>query len=264
MSRPMSRIVVLKFGGATLASPARIRRAARRLGAWRRAGASPAAVVSACGHTTDRILRWLGAVTGEPSSPGRESDRALATGEDLAASLLAAALGARGIPAVGLRGGEAGFQAVGPHGEGRITRVDAAPVRRILDRGRVPIIAGFQAVTPDGETVTLGRGASDLSAVRLAAALGASECHLVKDVAGVHDRDPHLHADAEPFAVLDPADLQRLARAGSGVVHAEAAEEAEALGVTLRIYDFRDPVFGEHGTTVGAPRSATVPSAVGP
>lgn len=247
----MNDVVVLKFGGAALASPDRIRRAARRLERWWRSGARPVAVVSACGGTTDRILRWIAAVTGDAPRDGRESDRALATGEDLAASLLAAALGARGVPATGLRGGEAGLMAAGPHGRGRITDVDPAALRSLVERGRIPVVSGFQALTPAGDTLTLGRGASDLTAVRVAAALGARECHLVKDVPGVHDRDPRAHRDAEILSHLPPTALLELARDGAEVIQHEAALAATRLGVTLRIYGFRDPVFGRHGTTVG-------------
>ena len=264
-ARLVGDVVVLKFGGAALANPGRIRLAALRLEHWRRAGARPVAVVSACGGATDRILRWISAVTRDVPRGDRESDRALATGEDLAASLVAAALGARGIPATGLRGGEAGLVATGHHGRGRITRVDDGPLRALLDQGRVPVVSGFQAFTRSGDTVTLGRGASDLTAVRVAATLGAPECHLVKDVPGIHDRDPRAHHDAELLRDLSPSRLLRLTRNGAAVVQREAAVAAASLGVTLRIYGFRDPVFGRHGTTVsgGGQRRGVAPARPG-
>ena len=255
------RPVVLKFGGASLATPARVRRAARRAFEWRRAGHAPVVVVSACGRTTDRILRWLEGVAGARSS--RETDRALVTGEDLAASLVAAALAARGVPARALPGGEAGLRGEGRHGAGRVRRVAPGPLRELLRDGVVPVVAGFQALRADGETVTLGRGTSDLTAVHLAAALGAPACHLVKDVSGVYDRDPAVDPDARLLRRLDAVALGELSSDWAGIVHPDATRLAAERDVVLRIYGFRDPVFGDHGTTVHPGPPSDLPAAAG-
>jgi aspartate kinase len=240
--------LVIKFGGTSLGSPARIRRAARRVAAHLRRGRRPVVVVSAMGHATDRIVRLLASVAcGRPD--GREADRALATGEDLSAALLAAALAGLGIPARSLRGGEAGVWAKGGFCGGQIEEVDPAPLRRLLAAGTVPVVAGFQALRGDGETVTLGRGGSDTSAVAIAAALDA-ECHIVTDVAAVHDRDPRLHADARPIGEIDPPALVVLAEGGAQVVHPTAARLALQRGVRLRVYHYRAPLSGRGGTVV--------------
>ncbi|HEX2080100.1 MAG TPA: hypothetical protein VHG08_20535 [Longimicrobium sp.] len=242
--------LVIKFGGTSLGSPARIRRAARRVAAHLRRGRAVVVVASAMGDATDRIVRLLSSVGGGRPD-GREADRALATGEDLSAALLAAALARLGVPARSLRGGEAGIRAEGGFCGGRIEEVDPAPLRRLLAAGTVPVVAGFQAARGDGETVTLGRGGSDTSAVALAAALGA-ECHVVTDVAAVHDRDPRLHADARPIRELDPLALVVLAEGGAAIVHPSAARLALERGVTLRVYHHRAPLSGRGGTIVRA------------
>jgi aspartate kinase len=243
--------LVIKFGGTSLGSPARIRRAARRVAAHVRRGRRTVVVVSAMGSATDRIVRLLAAVTGGRPD-GREADRALATGEDLSAALLSAALAAVGVPARSLRGGEAGVWAEGGFCGGHVDDVDPAPVRRLLAAGTVPVVAGFQGVRDDGETVTLGRGGSDTSAVALAAALGAAECHVVMDVAAVHDRDPRLHPDARPIREIDPLALLVLAEGGARVIHPTAARLALERGVPLRIYHHRAPLSGRGGTVVRA------------
>ncbi|MFL5540611.1 MAG: hypothetical protein ACJ8J0_16595 [Longimicrobiaceae bacterium] len=258
----MSTVLVIKFGGTSLGTPSRIRLAARRLRAHARAGRRVVAVVSAAGGATDRITRLLAAVSRGRPAP-READRALATGEDLSAALLASALAALGVPARSLRGGEAGVRAEGGHCGGRIARVDPAPLRALLDAGVVPVVSGFQGARADGETVTLGRGASDLSAVALAAALAPAECHIATDVEGVFDRDPRADGAAQFFPRLTHGELLRLAESGAKVVHAEAAREAQRSGVPLRIHHFRAPLSGEHGTAVTAtprpPRSPADP-----
>ncbi|MEK6689558.1 MAG: aspartate kinase, partial [Gemmatimonadota bacterium] len=127
----MTGLVILKFGGLSLASPDLIRLAAARIAAWRSRGPEVVAVVSASGHTTDRILAWLGAAAGAERS-GRESDKALATGEQLAAALVAAALSASDCPAVSLSGAETGLRATGGWGAGHLSGFDERPIRRAL------------------------------------------------------------------------------------------------------------------------------------
>ena len=257
MSHPRS-LLILKFGGAALAAPARVRRAARRV-AWLRAkGHDLVVVASALGHATDRLLTLASTVA--PSTPprstkheARELDRILATGEDLAAALLAAAISAHGRAARSLRGGEAGLLATGGFGAGTLQDLALSPLLDLLRAEVVPVVSGFQAVRiQDGETITLGRGTSDLTAVFLAARLGAAECHLVKDVDGVFDVDPNRFAHARRQETLSFEALERIA-ASSEIVHAGAASLAREAGVRLRIYGYRAPlrVTEAHGTRVG-------------
>jgi aspartate kinase len=244
-------IVVLKFGGTSLATPSRLRLAARRVRAHLRRGEVPVVVASALGYTTDRILRRLERFGINSAFAAREVDRALATGEALSSAMLAGCLRNLGIGAISLSGGEAGFEGSGEFGRGTIASLDVFPIRRLLAGGVVPVIAGFQARRPDGETVTLGRGASDITAVALAAALGPVTCHIVTDVGGVYDRDPNLHTAARPYRALNHDELLRLAEAGAQVVHPAAAKWALDHRVPLCIYSYR-AVFGEeYGTRVG-------------
>ena len=247
--------VVLKFGGAALATPARIRRAALRIARWHATGRPVVAVASACGRSTESILRRVEAVEGSWERAGRELDRALATGELLASSLLSAALLSRGVPAHGLTGGEAGILAVGEHGRGIVVGVVTRRLGSLLERGVVPVVAGFQAARPDGETVTLGRGTSDLTAAHLAVALGASSCHLVKDVPGIHDRDPRRDPTARLLPRLGYDELERIVHDGAGVVHPAAVRLARRHRLPLRIYHYRSPVSGDHGTTIEPARA---------
>jgi len=244
--------LVMKFGGAALASPRRVRLAARRIAAHVQDGRRVVAVVSAAGCSTDRILEWCARVSGTVPEATREMDRALATGEDRSAALLALSLDSLGVPARSLRGGEAGIQATGDFGEGRMADVSASGLVTLLDHGIVPVVSGFQGTRRDGETVTLGRGASDTTAVALAAALGA-ECHLIKDVAAIYDRDPKTDPTARPSSSIDHFQLLDLVYAGAGVVRADAVQLAWEMGVMLRIYRYDAPLSGRSGTVV-APR----------
>lgn len=246
-------LVVLKFGGTSVGNPRRIRRAAKRVRRHVRRGERIVVVVSAAGQSTDRILRWHRAVAPKAAAGSlvaRELDRALATGEDLSAALLASALLALGIPALSLRGGEAGIEAVGPFGGGTIRRLSGRRLGELLDRGVVPVVSGFQAVLPDGETVTLGRGGSDTSAVFLAGALRAAICHIVTDVDAVYDRDPRLHADARRIDHISHDALVDLTEGGAQVVHPAAARFAETFGTPLRVYSYAASLSDPAGTLV--------------
>jgi len=248
-------LLVLKFGGAALGTPARIRRAARRVAWLRSKGHDLVVVASALGHTTDRLLGLTAKAIGhQPSaiSP-REQDRILATGEDLAAALLAAAITANGRAARSLRGGEAGLLATGEFGAGVLQELALSPLLDLLRAQVIPVVSGFQAVRlHDHETITLGRGTSDLTAVFLAARLRAAECHLIKDVEGVFDVDPNRFADARRQERLSYAELEQIA-ARSEIVHAGAAQLAREHGVHLRIYGYKAPfrVTEAHCTSVG-------------
>ncbi len=253
MSSP--RPVVLKFGGTSLQTSARVRRAARRVAGRAADGMPVAVVVSARGDATDRILSELRRI-GREGRADRESDRALATGEDLSAAFFAAALSALGVRALSLRGDEAGVCAAGAFGAGRIERIESPRLRALLAAGCVPVVAGFQGGRADGETVTLGRGGSDTSAVALAVALGAAACEIVTDVEAVFDRDPRLHPGARPLASLSHETLLGLAERGAQVVHPDAARLAARFRLPLRVYSYRAPLGdGPYGTWIRTERA---------
>ncbi|HEY8507397.1 MAG TPA: hypothetical protein VIL32_03505 [Steroidobacteraceae bacterium] len=256
-------MLVIKFGGTSLASPARIRRAARRVAIFHRAGRRPVVVVSAMGHTTDRLLNVLMASTGnDTEGAAREIDRALATGEDFSAAALAAALIAISVPAVSLRGGEAGLLATGSFGSGVLQQLQGDRLLSLVEAGIVPVVAGFQAARTDGQTVTLGRGGSDTSAVFIAAQLRARSCHIVTDVEGVFDADPNVRPDARLLPALSTAQLVDLTERGALVVHPHAARLAHEHRVPLRIYHHSARPGSEGGTFVTAEHEAELKEAV--
>jgi aspartate kinase len=246
---------VLKFGGTSVGSVRRIRRAARRVLYHTARGRQVIIVVSAAGSGTDVLLTRVKDVAparnGGAAARSREVDRLLATGEDRSAALLSVALWSVGVPARSLRGGEAGIRAEGAFGGGTIRHVATARLRRLLESGITPVVAGFQGQRSDGETVTLGRGGSDTTAVAIAAALDA-ECHIITDVTAVHDRDPRQDPDARPLPRLNHAALVALVERGAQVVHPSAASLAAFAEVPLCIYHHAASPAAPGGTVVDA------------
>jgi aspartate kinase len=228
-------VIIRKYGGEALASPARIRQAADQI-VTRALHAPIVVVASARRGVTDHLLSLVHEVGAERAS--RAADRVVASGEIVSAALLAAAIQRLGFKAVALDGREAGLIASGEWGAARLRCVRPRRLRQILSSGAIPVVAGFQARRRRG-LATLGRGGSDLTAVALAAALGG-ECELVKDVPALFTADPRLCPAATPLAQVSHQFLVDLARAGAKVCHPRAAALAAKSGIPIRITHFQD------------------------
>jgi aspartate kinase len=228
----MTRLVQ-KYGGTSVATPAKLRLVARRVRESVRDGVELVVVVSAMGDTTDELIALAHQVTSDP--PSREMDMLLSAGETITAPLLAMALDAAGTAAVSLSGVQAGIRTSRMHRTARI--VDIVP-ERVLDElraGRVVVVAGFQGVTDEMEVTTLGRGGSDTSAVALAVALSADRCEIFTDVAGVHTADPRLVAGARVIPEIAYDEMLEFAAAGAGVMHPRAVEIGEAYSMAIQV-----------------------------
>lgn len=226
-------LTVLKFGGSSVANPERMKRAAGIIEKIRSSGSRVAVVVSAMGNMTDDLIALAG-VVGVARS-GREMDQLLATGEQQSVALLALTLQQSGIPAQSFTAQQAGIKAKGFPMEGRIYRIEPQNVEKVLNAGSVAVIAGFQAVTDDGDIITLGRGGSDLSAVALAAALGASSCQLLKDVPGIMSGDPRIVKKPYKIKEIDFDECMEMAVQGANVLQARSVEMAARYNVPLYV-----------------------------
>lgn len=226
-------VVVRKYGGSSLATSDRLRRAAESVAEAHRRGQPTLVVVSARGDTTDELLAQAGEVT--PAPGRRETDQLLATGECVSAALMAMALDRLGVPACSLTGAQAGVRATGKHGDGVIAAIDTDRVTRLIDDGYVVIVAGFQGVNSAQDVLTLGRGGSDVTAVALAAELRARGCEIYTDVDGVYTADPRAVPDARVRREVDAGVMAEMAFAGAKVLHPRAVELAAMHGIELRV-----------------------------
>lgn len=227
------KLVVMKFGGTSVADPEKIQRAAERAVAARRAGKSVVVVVSAPGQMTDELLDLAHQIDKEPDK--RELDVLLSTGELVGISLFTMACRARGVPAISLTGPQAGIQADEHHTRSMITGIRPAKVLQELRAGKIVAVAGFQGVNPRADVTTLGRGGSDLTAVALAAVLKASHCEIFTDVKGVYTGDPRIVFDARKLASISYDEMLELASAGAQVMQARSIEVAGRFGVRILV-----------------------------
>ena len=183
-------LIVQKYGGSSLADADKIRNVAQRIARAKDAGSRVVAVVSAMGDTTDALIELAGRVADDPDR--RELDVLLSTGELRSCALVAMSLVSSGHPAISLSGAQAGIRTDSQFGMAQIAGLDPDRIMSELDDDKIVIVAGFQGITPDMDTTTLGRGASDLTAIALAAGLGASRCEVYTDVDGIYTADPRL------------------------------------------------------------------------
>ncbi len=241
------KIAVMKFGGTSVADPEKIARATERAIAARRRGDAVVVVVSAPGEMTDELIALAERVT--PTPDERELDQLIATGEQVGIALFALACKARGADAVSLTGPQAGIDAVGGAGRAQIRRIRTRAVLKHLKAGRIVAVAGFQGLAPNGDTATLGRGGSDLTAVALASALKTGRCEIFSDVKGVYTADPRIVHDARKLKTISFEEMLELAGAGAQVMQARSMEVAERFGVELHV---RSAFHNQSGTRVVA------------
>ena len=226
-------MIVQKYGGTSVASAVRIKRVCRRIAETVRAGHQVVAVVSAMGHTTDRLIELAGRVSGDP--PLRELDMLVANGETITAPLVAMCLQDQGLPAISLTGPQAGVRTSNHHSKARIKEIRPTRVLEAIERGLVPVVAGFQGATEDFEITTLGRGGSDTTAVALAAALGAEVCEIYTDVDGILTADPRVVPSARLLHHIAYEEILELAAVGARVMHPRAVEIGELYGVCIHV-----------------------------
>ncbi len=226
-------ILVQKFGGTSVADAHRIHLAARRAIRAKLAGRQVVLVVSAMGHTTDRLIELAHQVTRRPEK--REMDMLISTGEQVSIALVAMAIHEAGHEAISMTGAQVGMLTSAEHTRARIRSIDTDRIRQHLQRGRIVIVAGFQGVDSDFNITTLGRGGSDTTAVALAAALGAEMCEIYTDVDGVYTADPRRVPQARKIDRISYDEMLELASLGAGVMHGRSIEIAKKFGVAVHV-----------------------------
>ena len=245
-------LVVQKYGGSSVADADGIKRVAQRIVASRKAGHSVVVVVSAMGDTTDELRDLANRVS--PAPPGRELDMLLTAGERISMALLAMAIANLGLEGRSFTGSQAGVITDSSHGKARIIDVTPGRIQAALGDGAVPIVAGFQGVSQTTKDVTtLGRGASDTTAVALAAALGADFCEIYTDVDGIFTADPRIVPGARRIPTISYEEMLEMAACGAKVLMLRCVEYARRYQIPIHV---RSSFSSREGTWVRDTESA--------
>lgn len=238
-------LVVMKFGGSSVADSDKMKLVASRVIDKKKKGNKVVVVVSAPGDTTDDLITMSEKITSDPNP--REMDMLLATGEQVSISLLAMTIQSQGENAVALTGPQAGIYADLEHSKARVTKIVPKKIFSFLDKGSIVVVAGFQGLNPKGDIATLGRGGSDLTAVALAAAMKADVCEIYTDVDGVYTTDPRVEKEARKIDLISYEEMLEMAGSGAQVMQARSIEVAMKYGIEIHV---RSTFSGKEGTYI--------------
>lgn len=229
-------IVIQKFGGTSVADLDKIRNVANIIKTETETGKQIVAIVSAMAGATNALITKCSEISKlERQSHLREYDAALASGEIITSSLLALQLQSMGLQAKSLQGWQIPLKTDDTHGNSQIIDIDPKILKQLLQSGIIPVITGFQGITPSGDVSTLGKGGSDTSAALIAASLNAIRCDIYTDVDGVYSADPRIVHTAKKIDVINIDELYALCIAGAKVLHPRAALAAKRYSFPMRI-----------------------------
>jgi len=238
-------LIVMKFGGATLATPELMKAVAHRIVETKHKGHDVVVVVSAPGDMTDELLAKAKAIAESPDE--RELDMLLATGEQQSIALMAIALKSLGCDAISFTGPQVGIVTSDAHTRARIVKMGGEKIQKALRLEKVVIVAGFQGETEEEEITTLGRGGSDLTAVALASALAAKVCEFYKDVDGVYTADPRIVPTASKLRSVSYDEMLEMASLGAQVLFNRSVEFAKKNQIILHVRSSTKP---DQGTLI--------------
>ena len=225
--------VVMKFGGTSVGDVGRLKAVAARLVAAREAGNRVVGVLSAMGDTTDHLYDLAAQVSPHPKP--RALDMLVSVGERISCALAEMAIEDLGREAISLTGSQAGIVTDTVHGKAKIVDIRARRIHEALDEGRIVLVAGFQGVSTEYEVTTLGRGGSNLTAVALAAALGADVCEMYTDVEGVFTADPRVVPSARKLHAVSYEEMLEMAASGAKVLQLRSVEFARNHHVKVHV-----------------------------
>ena len=229
----MSKLIVKKFGGTSVANPERIEAVADIVEQTINEGNRVTVVLSAMGNNTDELISLAKEINPEPDL--REYDALLSTGEQVSVALLAMALLKRGIQGKSYTAYQLGIKTNSSHSRARILDVDVNKITKELEEGVVPVITGFQGMNELGDITTLGRGGSDTTGVALAVALNADECQIYTDVDGVFTTDPRVYDKARLLKSVSFEEMLELSSMGAKVLQLRAVEYASKFNMPIRV-----------------------------
>ncbi len=242
-------VLVMKFGGTSVANLDRIKRVAKRVGVEVAKGYDVIVIVSAMSGKTNELVGWVDETS--PLYDAREFDAVVSSGENITAGLMSLTLQEMDVPARSWQGWQVPVMTTSAHASARIEEIPTENIMAKFGEGmRVAVVAGFQGISPEGRITTLGRGGSDTTAVAFAAAFGAERCDIYTDVDGVYTTDPRVSPKARKLDKIAFEEMLELASLGAKVLQTRSVELAMRYKVKLRVLSSFEEQSDEAGTLV--------------
>jgi aspartate kinase len=244
-------VLVMKFGGTSVATLDRIARASKRVAREVANGYDVIVIVSAMSGKTNELVGWVNETS--PMFDAREYDAVVSSGENVTAGLMSLRLQEMDIPARSWQGWQVPVQTTSAHGAARILDIPSQNIMEKFGEGmKVAVVAGFQGVSPEGRITTLGRGGSDTTAVAFAAAFDAERCDIYTDVDGIYTTDPRIETKARKLDKIAFEEMLELASLGAKVLQTRSVELAMRFKVKLRVLSSFEEYDPNAGTLVCA------------
>ena len=242
-------VLVMKFGGSSIATLDRIKRAAKRVALEVSKGFDVIVIVSAMSGKTNELVEWVNETS--PMFDAREYDAVVSSGENVTSGLMALTLQEMSVPARSWQGWQVPLMTTSVHSAARIESISTDNILARFSEGmRVAVVAGFQGISSDGSITTLGRGGSDTTAVAFAAAFSAARCDIYTDVDGVYTTDPRIAENARKLRKISFEEMLELASLGAKVLQTRSVELAMRYKVKLRVLSSFDEPSDDAGTFV--------------
>ncbi|MGB0634141.1 MAG: aspartate kinase [Paracoccaceae bacterium] len=242
-------ILVMKFGGTSVASTELIKKAAERVKVEVLRGYEVIVIVSAMAGRTNELIKWVNDTS--IMYDAREYDSVVSSGEQITSGLMALTLQELDVPARSWQGWQVPLKTTGNHGAARIEEIPTDNIMKKFSEGmKVAVIAGFQGISYDQRITTLGRGGSDTTAVAFAAAFGAKRCDIYTDVNGVYTTDPRICSKARKLDQISYEEMLELASLGAKVLQTRSVELAMRFEVPLRVLSSFELATEKSGTIV--------------
>ncbi len=226
-------LIVQKYGGSSVATPERVFNVANQIAEAYKQNNDVVVVLSAQGNMTNELIEKANQI--DINAPKRELDMLLATGEQQSIALMAIALNSLGLPAVSLNAQQVGITSTADHGNAKIIDIDINKIMLEIKKRNIVIIAGFQGINQFGDITTLGRGASDTTAIALAAVLNADFCEIYTDVDGIYTADPRLIKTALKHEEISYDEMLEFASMGANVLHNRSVELAKKYDIPFTV-----------------------------
>ena len=228
------KLIVQKYGGSSLSSVAKLRNVAKKVyGSYCNSGAKLVIVLSAMGSSTDKLIELSSKAVKDVNK--RDYDMLVSSGEQVSIAMLSMLINDLGGRAIPLTGWQAGIKTDSSHTNARIESISTRRIKAELRKNNTVVVAGFQGITNEDNISTLGRGGSDTTAVALAAALKADECHIFTDVDGVYTTDPRICSKARRLDLLTYEEMLEMSGLGSKVLQLRSVEFASKFNVPIRV-----------------------------
>ncbi len=227
------KIIVLKFGGTSVGSIERIKKAVSIIQRYIKKKYKVIVVSSAMSGVTNDLIRKSQKLSKNFSAS--EYDVLVSSGEQISCALISGRLTHIGYNSRSWLGWQVPIITEGDHKKSRITKIFKNKIIKYLKSGGIPVITGFQGINSAERITTLERGGSDASAIMLAKFFNAEKCIIFTDVEGVYTTDPNTFKKVKKIEKISYEEMLEMASLGAKVMQPASIQDARLNRINIEV-----------------------------